>query len=224
MPHPISRTLLHSGLLFGLRLSLAGALSFPIAACGADHATNRGVDAVHQPVVSYSTFLYDVRTDGVTLSQDERARLAGWLDSLDIGYGDSIAVASGGLRIAPALHEDIGEVLGRRGMLIHDDASAAAGTPPIGFVRLIVRRTSASVPGCPDWHQNAESNMSGGASSNFGCGVNGNLAAMVANPEDLVRGQSTNSDLRTATSSRAIETYRTKSPTGAGDLKNLGGN
>lgn len=216
MPHPISRTL--------IRLGLAGVIALPLAACGAGTGMNRGVEAAHQPVVSYSTFLYDVRTDGATMSQDERLRLAGWLDSLDIGYGDSIAVASGGMRVAPALHEDIGEVLGRRGMLVHEDASAAAGTPPPGFVRLIVRRTSASVPGCPEWRTQGESNLSGGTSSNFGCATNGNLAAMVANPEDLVRGQSTNSDLRTATSSRAIETYRTKSPTGAGDLKDLGGN
>jgi pilus assembly protein CpaD len=36
-----------------------------------------------------------------------------------------------------------------------------------------------------------------------------------------VRGQSSDSDLRTATSNRAISTYREKAPTGAGDLKQL---
>ena len=61
--------------------------------------------------------------------------------------------------------------------------------------------------------------MSGGTSSNFGCGVNGNLAAMIANPEDLVRGQTTDSDLRTTTSNRAIQAYREQAPTGAGGLK-----
>ena len=66
--------------------------------------------------------------------------------------------------------------------------------------------------------------MGGGASSNFGCAINSNLAAMVANPDDLVRGQTSNSDLRTATSTRAIQTYHKKAPTGAGDLKDLGGN
>ena len=216
MRHTLSRSVLHLGIV--------GVAALAATASNSEPSYNRGMESVHQPVVSYSTFLYDVRTDGATLSQDERLRLAGWLDSLDIGYGDSIAIASGGLRVAPALHEDIGEVLGRRGMLVHEDASATAGTPPFGFVRLIVRRTSASVPGCPDWRTNSESNFTGGTSSNFGCATNGNLAAMVANPEDLVRGQSTMSDRRTATSSRAIETYRTKSPTGAGDLKSLGGN
>jgi pilus assembly protein CpaD len=46
---------------------------------------------------------------------------------------------------------------------------------------------------------------------------------MIANPEDLVRGQTTDSDLRTATSNRAISTYREKAPTGSGDLKTLSG-
>ena len=44
---------------------------------------------------------------------------------------------------------------------------------------------------------------------------------MVANPEDLVRGQGTDSNLRTATSNRAITTYREKPPTGAGELKEM---
>src|SRR3546814_10562528 len=63
---------------------------------------------------------------------------------------------------------------------------------------------------CPDWSDKPETDQQLGASTNFGCGVNGNLAAMIANPEDLVRGQTTDSDLRTATSNRAISTYREK--------------
>ena len=43
--------------------------------------------------------------------------------------------------------------------------------------------------------------------------------AMIANPEDLVRGQSGQSDLRTATSTRAIQVYQKKEPSGAGELK-----
>lgn len=208
-----------------LRMGLAGVAALSLAACDGESTFNRSVESVHQPVVNYATFLYDVRTDGTSrLSPEERTRLAGWLNSLDIGYGDSVAIASGSTYVGRALHDDIADVIGRRGMLIGEDSSAAAGTPPYGSIRLIVRRTSASVPGCPDWSGNQETNMSGSASSNFGCGVNGNLAAMVANPEDLVRGQSTDSDLRTATSNRAIQTYREKDLTGAGDLKELGGN
>ncbi|HZG32927.1 MAG TPA: CpaD family pilus assembly lipoprotein, partial [Sphingopyxis sp.] len=48
--------------------------------------------------------------------------------------------------------------------------------------------------------------------------TNSNLAAMVADPNDLIKGASdVNQDPLTAT--RAIKTYREKAPTGAGELK-----
>ncbi len=204
-------------------LALAAALALPLTACGAaDKASNRGLESVHQPVVSYTNFIFDVRADStVGVSSSEKERLNGWLDSLNIGYGDSVAIAGGA---STAAHADIAEVLGKRGMLVQEDNSAVAGAAPYGSVRLIVRRATASVPGCPDWHDKQENSMSGGTSSNFGCATNSNFAAMVANPEDLVRGQTSNSDLRTATSNRAIQSYEAKAPTGAGGLVNLGGN
>lgn len=206
-----------------LRLTLAVALALPLAACGPEkNYYNRGVDSVHQPVVSYSTFLYDVRADGASLSPAERERLNGWLNSLNVGYGDSIAIASAGADVAPALRQQIADVLGARGMMIGLDESNLAGAAPAGSVRLIMRRSSASVPGCPDWKTKQESDLVHATHSNFGCAVNSNLAAMVANPEDLVRGQSTDSDLRTATSDRAIQTYRAKTPTGSGGLQTIG--
>ena len=55
--------------------------------------------------------------------------------------------------------------------------------------------------------------------SNYGCASNANLAAMVADPTDLVAGQrGTGNDPLTA--SKAIEAYRTAPPTGAGGLSN----
>jgi pilus assembly protein CpaD len=206
-----------------LRLTLVAALALPLAACGPEkNYYNRSVDSIHQPVVSYSTFLYDVRADGASLSRAERERLNGWLNSLNVGYGDSIAIASAGADVSPALQQQIADVIGTRGMMIGLDESNLAGAAPAGSVRLIMRRSSASVPGCPDWKTTQESDMVHATHSNFGCAANSNLAAMIANPEDLVRGQSTDSDLRTATSNRAIETYRTKAPTGSGGLQNLG--
>lgn len=217
MPHDFSRTL--------LRAALVATVALPLAACGGESTYNRSIESAHQPVVSYATYLYDVRVDeGSGLSASEKQRLVGWLDSLDVAYGDKVAIASGGAAVPLAAQEDIADVLGRRGMMVGEDSSAMAGAAPLGSVRLILRRATASVPGCPDWSTRQESDMVGGTSSNFGCAVNGNIAAMIANPEDLVRGESTDSDLRTATSNRAIQTYRDKAPTGSGDLKSMGGN
>ncbi len=211
----------------GFRFALLAAATLPLAACGGQSSYNTSVESVHQPVVSYATYVYDVRMDsGSGLSPAESARLSGWLDSLDVSYGDKVAIATDGAYVPADLQKDIADVLGHRGLLIGTDSSALAGTPPAGAVRLILRRATASVPGCPDWSTRQESDMVGGASSNYGCGVNGNLAAMVANPADLVRGQQTDSALRTNTSNRAIESYRKQTPTGEGGLKTLsaGGN
>ena len=52
----------------------------------------------------------------------------------------------------------------------------------------IVADNVAFVPNCPNW-----SDTTGGEretqSSNFGCATNSNLAAMIANPIDLIHGR-----------------------------------
>ena len=203
-----------------VRLGTLALLALPLAACSTD-SVNRGVDSVHQPVVSYASYTFDVQAGGARLAPAEAARLDDWFSTIKLGYGDQVAIVTDAGYYSPDLGEDIANVVARHGMLLGQDSSAAAGSAPEGTIRLVVRRTTASVPGCPDWSNKAETPMSLGASSNFGCGVNSNLAAMVADPEDLVRGQSTDSELRTATSNRAISTYRDKAPTGAGELKQL---
>lgn len=198
-------------------LLLVGAATLPAIAIAAP--ANRGLQSVHQPVVSYQSFTYDVRASS-ELSAEERARLEGWFASIGLGYGDHVAIAADGYAASGA-RDSISNVVARHGLLIEEDETATAGRAPDGAVRLIVRRAIASVPGCPDWSSKAENNMSGGMSTNFGCSVNSLLAAMVANPEDLVRGQTNDSALRTTTSTRAINTLNAKIPTGSGDLKTM---
>jgi len=57
--------------------------------------------------------------------------------------------------------------------------------------------------------------------SNFGCAVNSNLAAMVANPEDLVHGREGTGVGDTLTTSKAIGTYRKAEPTGTKGLQDI---
>lgn len=196
-------------------------MALPLAGCVTD-TPNRSVESVHQPVVSYAAYTFDVQTgsDG-GLPAREAGRLNDWFASINLGYGDQVAIVTEGAYYSPVVREDVANLVARHGLLVAEDSSASAGAAPAGSIRLIVRRASASVPGCPDWHSTQETDPNLATSSNFGCGVNSNWAAMVANPEDLVRGQGSDSDLRTATSNRAISTYREKKPTGAGDLKQL---
>jgi pilus assembly protein CpaD len=182
---------------------------------------NRGMQSERQPVVSYTNFAYDVQVgSGGGLSPSEAQRLDGWLASIDIAYADRVMVSAADSAYGSAITDDIADLVARRGLPIEEDVSPSSQQ---GLVRITVRRPSASVPGCPDWSDKPETNGMGSTSRNYGCGVNGNLAAMIANPEDLVRGRTGTSDLRGATSNRAIQVYRDKVPTGSGDLKTLAG-
>ena len=182
--------------------------------------TNRGMESVNQPVVHRTDFVFDAAPDGYSgLSAAEQRRILDWFDAIHLGYGDRVAIADDGLYGQSAVGQAIGDLIARYGLLLADAAPATAGAPPSGAVRIVVSRAIASVPGCPDWKDKFEADLQGGLSYNYGCATNGNLAAMVANPEDLVQGRETRSDLRTATSNRAIKAYNTAPPTGAGGLK-----
>ena len=50
--------------------------------------------------------------------------------------------------------------------------------------------------------------------SNFGCAVNCNFAAMVANPVDLVHGREGNGVGDTATAAKAVQLYRSSPAAG----------
>src|SRR3546814_5953833 len=76
----------------------------------------------------------------------------------------------------------------RRGLLLSRDAPVTTGAVPEGYLRVVVTRASASVPGCPNWDSKSSLNPVNATSSNYGCATNGNLAAMVADPNDLIKG------------------------------------
>jgi len=77
----------------------------------------------------------------------------------------------------------------------------------------------ATVPGCPDFSRVSQPEFNSNTSSNQGCAINSNLAAMVANPADLVRGQPGADTSDDVSSLKAIDTFRKAVPTGAGGLK-----
>ncbi|HEX7783592.1 MAG TPA: CpaD family pilus assembly lipoprotein [Sphingobium sp.] len=202
-----------------VRLAGPAALALALSACAADTtALNRSMTSVKQPVVSHTSYVFDVNAAGGALSDVERLRLEGWLDSIGLGYGDTVSIATESGYYGKPIHDGIAAVIARHSLILQEDSTAEAGRALEGSVRVIVRRATAEVPGCPDWSGKAENSGIGEISSNFGCGVNANIAAMVANPNDLVLGQGTASDLRTATSNKAIQVYRDKTPTGSGGL------
>ena len=72
----------------------------------------------------------------------------------------------------------------------------------------LVSRARAVVPNCPNWSVPSQPNYDQSMLSNFGCGVNSNFAAMVANPEDLFRGRSGPAASDGIAGAKAVQMYR----------------
>jgi pilus assembly protein CpaD len=174
-------------------------------------AANRSLDSVNQPVVERTDYAIDLAAGDAGLPDAERTRLRGWFESLALGYGDRVWVD--GARDG-ASRNDIARVAAEYGLLLSDGAPVTPGEVQPGSIRVIVTRSMASVPGCPNW----EPHFTSATAANYGCAVNSNLAAMVADPSDLVLGQSDSGSGRATTASRAIKVYRETAPSGTRGL------
>ena len=207
-----------------IAVPLAASLALALGACGGVNMDNRSLYSVKQPVVERSNYVLDLNTTGEGLPVSEQQRLAGWFESMDLRYGDRISVDDGNYGLA--VRDDVSDIAARYGLLVAEGAPVTSGQIGPGQARVIITRTMASVPGCPDWSHTAESNGGNATNPNFGCAINSNLAAMVANPEDLIEGQKGTGETVVTTSTKAIESYRDQAPTGAGGLPEVstGGN
>lgn len=209
---------------FGLLLIASAAL----AGCSY-HATQgdvaaRGVEPVNVPVVTRADYVFDATAPGGELAPAEKARLDAWFRGLGLGYGDSIYVDAA---YADSARYEVARIAGNYGMMVEPGAPVTAGPVAPGTVRVIVSRTRAEVPGCPNWTQKSQPNYNNTMMSNFGCGVNSNLAAMVANPEDLVHGREGTNLGNNQAGTKAVILYKTTPPSGSKGLQSVsvkGGN
>ena len=203
-----------------LKIGFIALASAALTACG--HVPydqpSRGLSAVNVPVVSRADYVFDAAAPDGTLSSSEAERLDAWFRGLDLGYGDNIYVDD---PFAGAARDGVAEVAGRYGMLVSGGAPVTAGAVAPGSVRVVVSRTRAEVPNCPNWSVPSQPNFNNRTMPNFGCAVNGNMAAMIADPQDLVYGREGSGvgDNRTAT--KALDSYRSAKPTGESGLKDI---
>ena len=200
-----------------LGMALSGCMG---TGAGNTAAVNRGLDSVHQPVVSVASYVLDADASSGILPPGEMRRLNDWLDAMEAGYGDRISVDESAAGNSRAARDAVAMLVARKGLLLAEHAPITTGAIQPGFVRIVITRATARVPGCPDWATRMNANNNNSTTSNYGCASNANLAAMVADANDLVRGQNgMSSDPLTA--SKAIEAYRTTPPTGTGGLSNV---
>lgn len=213
MPTRINRA---AGAAVALSLGLA------LSACnttGTDAAINRSLDSVNQPVVERQSFALDLAATPGGLPVPEQRRLADWFDSMNLRYGDRIGIDDA--TASATVRNDVAKIAGRYGLLVGDGAPVTQGYIDPGKVRVVVSRSRAYVPGCPDWSNHVVEYGTNATAPGFGCSINGNLAAMIADPEQLLHGAEGKGDTVIMSSTKAIETYRQAPPTGASGLKQV---
>jgi pilus assembly protein CpaD len=174
---------------------------------------NRGLDSINQPVVERTDYVLNLANQGGGLSPAEQGRLDAWFRSLGLGYGDRVFVDE--VYGPSEAREDIARIAADYGLLVRDGAPITTGAIQPGSIRVIVSRSMASVPNCPHWSGRGGINST---SPNYGCAVNSNFAAMVADPSDLVLGQAGSGTGDAATAAKAIKVYRETPPTGTKGL------
>ena len=196
--------------------ALALSAGLALSGCGG-MPTNRSLESVNQPVVERANYVMDISTGSGGLSYPEQRRLAGWFEAMELRYGDRISIDDP--LQSPATRTAVEALAARHGLILSENAPTTPGYVNAGTARVVITRTRATVPNCPNWSAKSDVNLGNAVSTNYGCAVNGNLAAMVANSEDLIKGADTTGNTVIMSSTKAIETYREKPPTGNQALK-----
>jgi len=200
-------------------LAAVSALGLALAGCAAQPRTlspsnNYSLYSLHQPVVEHTNFVFDVASQNDGVPPAEQARLGAWFDSIGLAYGDHVTLDEAQGYQSAAARRDIAKVAAEHGLLVAEDgAPMTEGSVAPGYVRIVASRSTASVPGCPSWTDpGIDSPVRTG--TNYGCATNSNMAAMIANPDDLVHGREASGRGAAIVAGRAVRVYRESRPSG----------
>ncbi len=169
-------------------------------------------DSVSRNSVQMVRLPFEIRSeqDGTdSLSNVTLASLGGFLASVSVNYADVIMLD--GPNASPERISAIEDYIRESG-LIYAGTSALGAEPNSGSVMLYVERYTVTTPKCGNWAPETSNNTRNNVSSFLGCSNTANLGLMVANPRDLVSGQSGNNS--TAAAVGAIYTPTVKKPAG----------
>lgn len=110
-----------------------------------------------------------------------------FLRSVGAGHADVI------LLDAPGIDQNrIDEIAAhiKKAGLVYGGVSTLGAAPAAGEMILYVERHIVIPPNCGNWRAETSVNDKNNASAHYGCAMMANLGLMVANPRDLIAGQS----------------------------------
>jgi pilus assembly protein CpaD len=175
------------------------------------------VNPQFSPVLSQERLIHTVTfAPGSALSAQEDAALAAFLNAIGPRFGDRVSIEDSQPIGQVSRHAVVAKALARVGLMLQEPTTQPPSAPTAANqVRVVIVRGIASAPNCPDWRHGQSPNFGNVTMSNYGCATVSNLAAMVADPNDLQRGQ----DLapgNAASVSKPINAWNQSSLTGFG--------
>jgi pilus assembly protein CpaD len=184
-------------MMFAIPLLLAAA--FLATGCTPQPARWTPAEAPKANKVNFVTISHEVQfmAGAAAPTSIEVAALSRFLDDTAVGYGDQVTIATGPRSGNPATEsltnrrlQAVGTMLRQHGIEAHvaqrptvDGALARNG------VAVTVGRYVVTPPACPDYSKPEADDFNNTPGSNYGCATTANLGLMVANPADLVHGQ-----------------------------------
>ncbi len=163
-----------------------------ILCLGACAAKNNGLldAASSEPIlkanVSFEERNHPLKFSGSKLSADEEASLATFATASGLSYADRLTLRVSEPNMAAAYRQATNAVLGRFGLSV-GNVETTTGMQP-GAAMLAVSRATVTLPQCGVHGGPHGVNVNNENMSNYGCATRSNLAAMVANPADLING------------------------------------
>lgn len=150
-------------------------------------------------------------SDG-SLSEAETGRIHQFLNQNGVRYGDILSLDAGDDGDSER-YATVHEALSKRGLKLDPRTVVAGSVPPMGTAVLVIDRYVVSIPDCNNTGQDTEDDWANQRSPNYGCSNQALLGLMVANPQDLVKGQNDDGpNARAATT--AVTTHGEKAGTG----------
>jgi pilus assembly protein CpaD len=136
--------------------------------------------------IDWVTFNHDVgfASPSSSLSKAGRSEISRFLGEIDIGDSDRVFIRA---KKGAGNHQVAAVAKYLRKLKLRPEIVIARGAKRP--VSVVVGRYLVTTPRCPDWTKQPGLDSANRRSSNFGCATTSNLGLMVADPGDLVQGQ-----------------------------------
>lgn len=116
----------------------------------------------------------------------EYDRFDTFANSIKLGYGDEVVLRGS----TPARREAMRAYLERLAIPVTiQSESGSKDELSANAIKVVVNRYVVTPPACPNWSNFDGTQERNTPGSNYGCSVDASLGHMIANPRDLVQGQ-----------------------------------